>query len=525
MELIIYNARIYTVDGGFTLAQSAAIRNGRFAAIGSNREIMGNYRAAKTVDMQGRFVYPGLIDPHCHFYGYGTSLINADLSGAGSFGEVIDRILSHDRELPSAWVLGRGWDQNLWPLSEFPHKSQLDKFFPDKPVLLTRIDGHAAIANTAALLIAGVDRATKIEGGDFLEKNGELTGILIDNAIEKVKKFVPPPAYEQKVAALLNAQDNCFSVGLTSVGDAGLDHDVIGLIDSLHRSGDLKMKVYAMLNPTPENLQTYMRRGIYKTGHLNVRSVKLFADGALGSRGARMIDEYSDAPGNYGLLLETPGYLEKISRKAWEHGYQVNTHCIGDAAVRIMLEIYSGILAGKNDRRWRIEHAQIVHPDDFDLFARYSVIPSVQAIHAISDMKWAVQRIGPERIKGAYALNQLLSQNGWLTNGSDFPVESINPLLGFYAGVARKDPEGFPENGFQMENALTREQALRAMTIWAARAAFEEDEKGSIEPGKLADFIVTNEDLMQMDMERVPRLKVHSTYSSGEKVYASEDPY
>ncbi len=522
MDLIIYNATIYTVDEKFTTAESAVIKNGKFVATASNDDIMGKYNAISTIDMEGRFVYPGLIDTHCHFYGYGNSLINADLVGTRSFGEIKEIIRKHNKDFPSEWILGCGWDQNLWPVQEFPHKSSLDSIFPGKPVLLTRIDGHAAIANSEALRRAGIDSETTVEGGEFIKENGELTGVLIDNAISTVRQHVPSPEYQEKVAALLNAQKNCFSVGLTSVGDAGLEKDMIILMNSLQKSGDLKMRIYAMINPTRENFETFMHKGIYKTDHMNVRSVKLFADGALGSRGARMLEEYSDDPGNYGLLVETPQYLERIARRAWEYGYQVNTHCIGDSAVRLILDIYGNILGGNNNRRWRVEHAQTVHPDDFKLFGRHSVIPSVQTTHAISDMKWAIHRIGPERIKGSYAYKDLLEQNGWLPNGSDFPVEHINPLYGFYAGVARKGLDGYPGGGFQMENALTREQALKAMTIWAAKAAFEEDEKGSIEPGKFADFIVTDEDLMQMDIDRVPKLKIHSTYSSGKRVYTRE---
>ena len=521
MDLIIFNATIYTVDEDFSIAESAAINDGKIVAAGSNDEILKKYEAETLLDLEGGFVYPGLIDPHCHFYGYGNSLMNANLAGARSFEEIIDLIKAHHLKFPAEWIQGRGWDQNLWPVQEFPHKSQLDRVFPDTPVLLIRIDGHAAVANSEALKRAGIDENTEIEGGEFLKQSGELTGILIDNAIGIVNNHIPGPEYEEKVAALLNAQENCFAVGLTSVGDAGLDREIIMLMDSLQKSGDLKMRIYAMLNPTRENFETFVMKGIYKTEHMNVRSVKLYADGALGSRGAKMIEEYSDDPGNYGLLLETPANLADISRRAYDFNYQVNTHCIGDSATRLVLNIYGDILTGKNDRRWRIEHAQVVHPEDFDLFGKYSIIPSVQTTHATSDMRWAGSRIG-SRLKGAYAFRDLLDQNGWIPNGSDFPVEHINPLYGFYAGVARKDHDNYPESGFQMENALSREQALKAMTIWAAKAAFEEKEKGSIEPGKLADFIVTGEDLMHMDIDRVPQLKILSTFSGGKKVYQAE---
>lgn len=522
MDLIIYNATIYTSDKDFSITESAAIKDGKFVETCTSREILGKYRAATMIDLEGRYVYPGLIDPHCHFYSYGINLANADLVGANSFDQIIRIIQQNEKEFPAEWIVGRGWDQNLWPVQEFPHKRQLDKVFPEKPVLLTRIDGHAAIANSEALRRANIDASANVDGGEFIKQDGELTGVLIDNAIGVVRRHIPPTEYHDKVTALMNAQNNCFAVGLTSVGDAGLNRDIIMLMDSLHRSGDLKMRIYAMINPDRENFESFMQRGKYKTDLLNVGSVKLFADGALGSRGARMIEEYSDDPENYGILVETPEYLKKNSRLAWEKGYQVNTHCIGDSAVRLMLNIYGEILGGRNDRRWRIEHAQVIHPDDFELFSEYSVVASVQTTHATSDMKWAIHRIGPERMKGAYAFRDLLEQNGWLPNGSDFPVEHINPLYGFYAGVARKDLDGYPEDGFQMENALTREQALRAMTIWAAKAAFEEDEKGSIEPGKFADFIVTDEDLMKMDIDRVPGLKIRNTFSGGRMVYSAD---
>jgi predicted amidohydrolase YtcJ len=287
MDLIVYNGTIYTVDRDFAIKNSMAIKNGKIIATGTDEEILANYRAKTMIDLDGRFVYPGLIDPHCHFYGYGAGLMNADLTGAGSFEKIIEIIREHDKEYLAEWIVGRGWDQNLWPVKEFPHRDLLDNAFPGRPVLLTRIDGHAAIASSEALRRAGITVDTKAEGGEFIVENGELTGMLIDNAINIVRQHVPEPGYEEKVTALMNAQKKCFEVGLTSVGDAGLDRDVILLMDSLQKSGDLKMRIYAMINPTAENFESFMYRGIFKTGHMNVRSVKLFADGALGSRGGQ----------------------------------------------------------------------------------------------------------------------------------------------------------------------------------------------------------------------------------------------
>jgi len=522
VDLIVYNATVYTVDEAFSMAEAFAVKDGKIVAVGKNLEIQDQFDAKKEIDLKGNFVYPGLIDAHCHFFSYGLNQQKADLVGTKSFEEILAILKEHDQQFQSEWVLGRGWDQNDWENKSFPTKDQLDKLFPEKPVLLTRIDGHAALANTVAMEMAGINAETNVNGGSVRLKNGKPTGILIDNAISLVGRLIPESTTDEKIKALLQAQENCFAVGLTSVHEAGLGHESIKLIDSLHQSKELKMRIYAMLSPGEKNFEAFMYQGIFKTDYLNVRSIKLFADGALGSRGALMIEPYTDDPGNIGLQLTDTERLKEYCQKAYEHGYQVNTHCIGDGANRLMLDLYGSVLEGKNDRRWRIEHSQIIHPDDFQKFGQYNIIPSIQTTHCTSDMYWADERVGESRIEGAYAFKQLLDQNGWLPNGSDFPVEYINPLFGYYAGIARMDQEGYPEGGFQMENALTREEAMRAMTIWAAQSAFEENEKGSIETGKFADFIVTENDLLSMPVDEIPDTKILLTFVGGSQVYHRE---
>ena len=384
---------------------------------------------------------------------------------------------------------------------------------------MRRIDGHAAWVNTKALELAGVTAESKVDGGTVVLKDGQPSGIFIDNAIALVASKIPEPTKEEMKEALKEAEQNCFRVGLTSVQDAGLSRSVVQLIDDQHHSGALKIRINAWLSPSVENFTHYVEKGPYRTDHLSVNTIKLFTDGALGSRGALMIEDYSDDPGNHGLLVTPLEEIEALSRRAYENHFAVATHCIGDAANRETLKIYASILGGKNDRRWRIEHAQIIHPDDFHYFGDYNIIPSVQSTHATSDMYWAEERVGAERIKGAYAYKELMEENGWIPNGSDFPVEKINPLFGFYASVVRRDQEGYPAEGFQVENAISREEALRAMTIWAARAGFEEDLKGSIEAGKLADFVVTGKDLMSAPESELFSIRVEATYLGGEEVY------
>lgn len=518
-DLIITNAKIYTVNNTFEVKESFAVKNGKFIAVGPTEEILETYVSDSLIDLKGKPVYPGFYDAHCHFHGYGMNLQKADLVGTKSFDEVVERVRQHAKSHPSEWVLGRGWDQNDWPVKEFPTKEKLDAAFPDKPVVLTRIDGHALIVNSEALERAGITTDSKVEGGKFIKKNDQLTGVLIDMAEEMVMDAIPEPDEKMNTMALLEAQKACFKVGLTTVDDAGLPMNIVMLIDKLQKAGTLKMRIYAMLSPTEENIEHFVKKGPYKTNHLNVRSIKLYADGALGSRGACLIHPYSDEPGNFGLLITSPEQLREVCALANQHNYQVNTHAIGDSANRLMLNMYAEFLKGENDKRWRIEHAQVVHQNDYSIYRQYAIVPSVQPTHATSDMYWADERLGKERLKYAYAYKALMEQNGWLAAGSDFPVEHINPLYGFYAAVARMDLEYYPEGGFQMENAITREQALRAMTIWAAKSNFEEHEKGSIEPGKFADFVVLEKDIMQVDVKEVPKVKVLQTFVGGERVY------
>ncbi len=513
---------MYTVDESFSTCTAFVVKDGRIVDTGSTEEMEKRYAATTSLSLKGKYVYPGWIDAHCHFMGYGLNLNAVDLAGTSSVDEIISVLKEFQKTNKGSWITGRGWDQNDWEVKEFPDRQMLDKHFPDTPIYLRRIDGHAAWANTKALEMAGVTAKSKVDGGSVILKNGQPSGVLIDNAMELVGSKVPEASEAELAQALKGAQQNCFQVGLTSVQDAGLPKHAVQLIDKLHKEGELKMRINAWLSPSEENYSHYVEKGPYRTDRLTVNTIKLFTDGALGSRGALMIEEYSDDHGNHGLLLTPIDRLEELSRRAYEHNFAIATHCIGDSANRETLKIYADILGGKNDRRWRIEHAQIIHPDDFHYFGDYNIVPSVQSTHATSDMYWADERVGEERLKSAYAYKQLLDENGWIPNGSDFPVEQINPLFGFYAAVVRKDQAGYPEDGFQTENAISREEALRAMTIWAARAAFEEDLKGSLEPGKLADFVVTSKDLMTAPEAELFGIKVDATWSGGEKVYSRQ---
>ncbi len=519
-DMILVNGKVYTVDSSFVIAEAFAVKDGKIVAVGKSEDIKGKYESDNMVDAGGKAVYPGFIDAHAHFVGYGRGLFEVNLYDCKDWNEALERIKAFAKDHPQeTWIRGRGWDQNKFPGGTYPDNVELNKLFGDKPVLLQRVDGHAAIANAKALELAGIKPQQQIDGGAIETKDGMLSGLLIDNAVELVTRIIPTPSIGEYEKWLTAAQKNCFAQGLTTITDCGLMYGDVNKIDSLQQAGKLLMRLYVMLSDDTANYNRYLAKGPYKTDRLFVKGIKAYADGALGSRGACLLAPYNDKPGWSGFLLSPASHFDSLAQMLINTEFQLCTHAIGDSGNRVVLGIYNKYLKGINDRRWRIEHAQVVNENDFGMFGKTSVIPSVQTTHATSDMYWAKDRIGEQRLKGGYAYKQLLQQNGWLPLGTDFPVEDISPVKTFYAAVFRKDGKGYPAGGFQMENALTREQALRGITIWAAKADFLEKEVGSIEAGKKADFVIMDRDLMTVADGEVLGAKVVGTWLGGKKVY------
>lgn len=505
-SLVLRGGKIATVDPSFSFVEAVAVSGDTIVAAGTDSDIEQYVGPnTKVIELKGRLVVPGLIDAHAHMLGYGTSLAELDLRGTTSFRQIVEMVAEKAKTTaPGEWISGNNWDQNDWEAKEFPNHDILSKAVPDNPVWLIRVDGHAAIANDNAMKIAGISiRSKDPDGGEILRvPDGHPTGVFIDLAMGMVSKHIPDPSPEQLEDALFVAAQRCCEAGLTGVHDAGVSPSTVGLYKHLIDHDRLSIRINAMIRPPgPDNMADYLRENMidgYGSHFLRVKSIKLFMDGALGSRGAIMFEPYSDRPGYTGLMTLTYERVLDISRVALISGYQVCTHAIGDKGNRLVLDAYEQALKENpaSGHRFRIEHAQVVAPDDFPRFAALGVLPSMQPTHATSDMYWAEDRVGPERVKGAYAWQKFLKTGSIIPCGSDFPVEEINPMLGFYAAITRKDPKGWPENGWFPEQCMTREQVLRGFTIWAAYAAFQDDILGSIETGKLADMVVLSKDIL-----------------------------
>lgn len=546
VDSILYNGHFITMNDSMPEAGVVIIDKGKILAVGGD-ELLSKYTCApeNKMDMQGQYVYPGFIDAHCHFYGYAKTKLTCDLTGTKSWDEVVARVLEFSKRDSTGWILGRGWDQNDWAVKDYPENTELNRLFPNRPVLLKRVDGHAAICNNKAMeyvyedmkkkaLLRGEDFATgvvpgwhdnvyslpKIEGGEFYEGKDGFEGMLIDNAVDYVEKVIPEPDKEALCRVLKEAENECYSYGLTTLADAGLDIKECLFLDSLHDQGALSIYMYMMLNPTPADMDYAKRHGIFETDNSKICSFKLYGDGALGSRGALLKQPYSDFKGHYGYNLHPIQYYDSFAFMTSQFTpYQVNTHCIGDSANRLLLDVYKHILNPRNDARWRIEHAQIVDLKDMEVFGQYHIIPSVQPTHATSDGPWAEQRLGKERMPSAYAYRTLLRKAGMMALGTDFPVESISPLYTFFSAVFREDCR-HPENGvFNISEALERIDALKGMTIWAAVACNLEHRKGCIKPGLDADFTVMDVNLLKDDKEKIRKAQFVKTIRNGQPVY------
>ncbi len=520
-ELLLVNGTIYTgAQPGRPLA-ALAIADGRVVAVGSEAKRCAGPQT-RVIDLAGATVLPGFIDAHAHPRALGESFDLLDLRQTVSPEAVARKVADFaKRRAPGSWIVGRGWDQNLWSSRRFPTKAVLDAVTSQHPVVLFRIDGHACWVNSVALRLANIDRNTPDPpGGKILRlPDGSPSGVLVDRAQTLVTRHIPPPSFEQVITQLKRALAHCARLGLTMIHDAGADELTIQAYLELERSGQLPIRVYAMIPAPSPAWDEWRKRGPYRGQHLTIQAVKLIADGALGSRGAALLDDYADDPGNRGLLLLTPEQTQQLIRQAMDTGFQVATHAIGDAANRMVLDVYAAYLKPGNGRRFRIEHAQVIAPEDFARFGQLSVIASIQPTHATSDMAWAPARLGSARLAGAYAWRKLLQNGAVLACGSDFPVEDPNPLLGIYAAITRQDLTGHPPGGWFPHERMTRDEALRCWTWAGAYAAFLENELGELAPGKRADLVVLSGDILRLPESEIPKVHVKMTMVDGKIVY------
>jgi len=527
-DLIVFSGSIYTADATRPLVQALAIRAGRimFAGNRAGAEALAGPQTERW-DLGGKPVIPGMVDAHVHLLGLGQALRLVDLTGTTSYDEVIARVAERAKTAkPGEWIRGRGWDQNDWAVTEFPTHDALSRAVPDNPVYLTRVDGHAVLVNAAAMRAANLTAASQDPSGGRIIRDaaGSPTGVLVDRATGYVGRVIPADSRDEMKAATLTAIAEANRWGLTGVHDAGESEEVIAVFEELARAGQYDLRNYVMVRADEAALDRLMARGprtALHDGRIWVRAIKISADGALGSRGAALLEDYSDEPGNRGLVTADSGYMRRVAAKALRSGFQVNIHAIGDRANRTVLDIYADALTEvpTADHRFRIEHAQILSYQDIPRFADLGVIPSMQGSHQTSDMYWVPNRIGWNRSQGTYAWRSLLNTGAVIPNGSDTPVESANPLISFHAFVTRQDARGYPAGGWFPAEKTTRQEALLSMTLWPAYAAFMEDVSGSLTPGKYADFVVLDQDIMTVAEERILDTKVEMTVLGGKQVY------
>ena len=541
-DVIFINGNIYTVNDDQPTVQAVAVLDGKIVAVGANEDILSLKGAgSKTIDLHGKMMTPGLIDSHAHFMGVGYSKLDLDLMGIKSYEELVDKVKEKIELLePGEWVLGRGWHQDKWDsitspvVQGFPTHQLLSAVSPDNPVYLRHASGHAGLANAKAMEIAGINSATKIdEGGEvFKDENGNPTGLFNETAQGLIGKYIPKNDDKRDQLAFEEAVKECLANGITSFHDAGVNLNTIDLYKKNLTEGKLKVRIYAMLSGSnKELLKQYFANGPeigLGNDFLSIRSVKLYSDGALGSRGAWLLEPYKDMPGEVGHSTTPVENIYQVCEEALRNGFQVCTHAIGDRANREVLNQYQKAFkttdCNSSDFRFRIEHAQHLHPDDIPRFSEMGVIPAMQAIHMSSDRPWAIDRLGKKRIEdGAYVWQKLLKSGAVVINGTDAPVEPVNPMECFYASITRKTLKGVPPGGYEPDQKMTRAQALKSYTLNAAFGAFEEDIKGSIEVGKYADFAIFDLDFMKVSEEQILNTKVIMTVVNGEVVYSDRD--
>jgi predicted amidohydrolase YtcJ len=526
-DMVFTNGAVYTADGAQPRAQAVAIRGGEIVFVGSTREartlIGGDTRI---VDLDGKTMIPGLIDSHGHLAGLGSALRIVDLVGTRSYQEVIERVVARAAEVPAGqWIQGRGWDQNEWGDTRFPDHAALSAAVPDHPVALGRVDGHAILVNAKAMELAGIDASTPDPSGGRVLRNedGDALGVFVDRAMGLVRRVVPRESREEVRRGILMAQRELNRLGLTGMHDAGVGRSTIDLYEDMAAGGEWTVRNYVMASADALDYYAAVgpRDNIGGDNFLSVRAIKVSVDGALGSRGGALLEPYTDEPGNSGLVTVSAEQLLPVALKALRTGFQLNVHAIGDAANRMVLDVFEEAFetVPTADHRFRIEHAQILNRYDIPRFAELGVIPSMQAIHQSSDMAWAENRLGWTRIQGAYAWRSLLDTGVIIPGGSDFPVESADPLLSFYAAVTRQDASGWPASGWLPEQRMTRDEALKHMTLWGAKASFMEDLVGSITVGKLADLVVLSRDIMTAPASEILDTEVLMTVVGGRVVY------